>query len=43
MFAIVDHATGEAAVDASPKMDRWAANRLRNVLSRLGSMRQKSA
>jgi putative transposase len=25
VFALVDHATGEAWVDASPKMDRWAA------------------
>jgi putative transposase len=25
VFALVDHATGEAWVDAAPKMDRWAA------------------
>lgn len=25
VFAIVDHATGEAWVDASPRRDRWAA------------------
>ena len=25
VFAIVDHASGEAWLDASPRMDRWAA------------------
>ena len=34
VFAIVDHATGEAWVDASPRMDRWAAaDLLREVCS----------
>ena len=25
VFAIIDHASGEAWVDAAPRMDRWAA------------------
>jgi putative transposase len=28
VFAIVDHCTGEAWVDAAPRMDRWAAGDL---------------
>lgn len=40
VFAIVDHATGEAWVDASPRMDRWAAaDLLREVCAeRFGSV-----
>jgi putative transposase len=40
VFAIVDHASGEAWVDASPRMDRWAAaDLLREVCSeRFGSV-----
>src|SRR5215213_11128483 len=39
VFAIVDHASGEAWVDAAPRMDRWAAaDLLREVTSeRFGS------
>lgn len=40
MFAIIDHASGEAWVDASLRMDRWAvADLLREVCSeRFGSL-----
>jgi putative transposase len=40
VFALVDHASGEAWVDASPKMDRWAAaDLLREVCTeRFGSV-----
>ena len=42
VFAIVDHASGEAWLDASPRMDRWAAaDLLREVCSeRFGSVEQ---
>jgi len=45
VFAIVDHATGEAWVDASPRMDRWAAaDLLREVCTeRFGSVQQAVA
>jgi transposase InsO family protein len=45
VFAIVDHASGEAWVDASPRMDRWAAaDLLREVCSeRFGSVEQAVA
>jgi putative transposase len=40
VFAVVDHCTGEAWVDASPRMDRWAAaDLLREVCNeRFGSV-----
>jgi putative transposase len=40
VFALVDHATGEAWVDAAPKMDRWAAADLLReaVAERFGSV-----
>ncbi len=45
VFAIVDHATGEAWLDASPRMDRWAAaDLLREVCTeRFGSVEQAVA
>jgi putative transposase len=45
VFAIVDHASGEAWVDASPRMDRWAAaDLLREVCTeRFGSVEQAVA
>jgi transposase InsO family protein len=45
VFAIVDHASGEAWLDASPRMDRWAAaDLLREVCSeRFGSVEQAVA
>jgi transposase InsO family protein len=40
IFAIVDHASGEAWLDAAPRMDRWAAADLLReaVLDRFGSV-----
>jgi len=40
VFAVIDHATGEAWVDAAPRMDRWAAaDLLREVTTeRFGSV-----
>lgn len=45
VFAIVDHASGEAWVDASPRMDRWAAaDLLREVCTeRFGAVDQAVA
>jgi putative transposase len=45
VFAIVDHASGEAWVDAAPRMDRWAAaDLLREVTSeRFGSVEEAVA
>jgi len=45
VFAIIDHASGEAWVDAAPRMDRWAAaDLLREVTSeRFGSVEQAAA
>ena len=45
VFAIVDHASGEAWVDAAPRMDRWAAaDLLREVTTeRFGSVEQAVA
>ena len=45
VFAIVDHASGEAWVDAAPRMDRWAAaDLLREVTAeRFGSVEQAVA
>jgi transposase InsO family protein len=45
VFAIVDHASGEVWVDASPRMDRWAAaDLLREVCTeRFGSVEQAVA
>jgi len=45
VFAIVDHATGEAWLDAAPRMDRWAAaDLLREVCTeRLGSVERAVA
>ena len=45
VFAIVDHCTGEAWVDAAPRMDRWAAaDLLRDaVLDRFGSVEAGAA
>ena len=45
MFVIVDHASGEAWVDAAPRMDRWAAaDLLREVCTeRFGSVEQAVA
>ncbi len=31
VFAVVDHATGEACLDASPRIDRWLVADLRQV------------
>ncbi|MDP9399757.1 MAG: DDE-type integrase/transposase/recombinase [Actinomycetota bacterium] len=40
VFALVDHATGEAWIDAAPRMDRWAAADLLReaVAERFGSV-----
>jgi putative transposase len=40
VFAIVDHCTGEAWVDAAPRMDRWAAADLLReaILDRFGAI-----
>ena len=45
IFAIVDHASGEAWLDAAPRMDRWAAaDLLREVcIERFGSVEQAVA
>jgi len=45
VFAIIDHASGEAWVDAAPRMDRWAAaDLLREVTTeRFGSVEQAVA
>ncbi len=45
IFAIVDHASGEAWLDAAPRMDRWAAaDLLREVCTeRFGSVEQAVA
>ena len=45
MFAIVDHCTGEAWVDAAPRMDRWAAADLLReaILDRFGSVEAGAA
>ena len=45
VFAIVDHCTGEAWVDAAPKMDRWAAgDLLREAIGdRFGSLEAGAA
>lgn len=45
VFAIVDHASGQAWVDASPRMDRWAAaDLLREVCTeRFGSVERAVA
>ena len=45
VFAIVDHCTGEAWVDAAPRMDRWAAADLLReaVLDRFGSVEAGAA
>jgi len=45
VFAIVDHATGEAWLDAAPRMDRWAAaDLLREVCTeRFGSVERAVA
>jgi len=45
VFALVDHATGEAWVDAAPKMDRWAAADLLReaVAERFGSVEAGAA
>ena len=45
VFAVIDHATGEAWVDAAPRMDRWAAaDLLREVTTeRFGSVERAVA
>jgi transposase InsO family protein len=45
VFAIVDHCTGEAWVDAAPRMDRWAAADLLRaaILGRFGSVEAGAA
>jgi putative transposase len=45
VFAIVDHCTGEAWVDAAPRMDRWAAADLLReaILDRFGSVEAGAA
>jgi transposase InsO family protein len=45
VFAIVDHCTGEAWVDAAPRMDRWAAADLLReaILDRFGSVEADAA
>jgi putative transposase len=45
VFAIVDHCTGEAWVDAAPRMDRWAAaDLLREAIGdRFGSVEARAA
>jgi putative transposase len=45
VFAIVDHCTGEAWVDAAPRMDRWAAADLLReaILDRFGTIEAGAA
>jgi transposase InsO family protein len=45
VFAIVDHGTGEAWVDAAPRMDRWAAADLLReaIIDRFGSVEAGAA
>jgi putative transposase len=45
VFAIVDHCTGEACVDAAARMDRWAAADLLReaILDRVGSVEAGAA
>src|SRR5215210_705030 len=45
VFAIIDHCTGEAWVDAAPRMDRWAAGDLLReaICDRFGSVEAGTA